>query len=94
MKTNQIVDLSLLLRLVSELEKIVGNAANIHNSDADSQEYLIEISKAIGLCSSLSQEAILLVGDMAHLFSKKNASANTESNELENILVNKKKGLN
>ena len=57
------ISLDMLKRLVSELETA------LKNSDAatDPMDYVVEMNKAAGMASGISQEAILLVGDVAAL---------------------------
>ena len=60
------VDLTLLKRLMAELENSLDTAKGINTDvDSDMNEYVIEMSKAAGLCAGLMQEASCLVLDIA-----------------------------
>lgn len=58
------VDLSLLNRLVSELNAQVSLADKIDGA-TNHHDQVVELSKAIGIVSAISSEAMLLVGDIA-----------------------------
>lgn len=63
-------DLSLLNELVVELDKQLNNAYEVRGSAQDApttdsyRKFVIELSKAVGVLSSISQESVLLVGDL------------------------------
>lgn len=57
------IDLTLLKRLVNELEGSL-NSAELIKSDKDLHDYVIEMSKAAGLAAGVMTEAGLLVGDI------------------------------
>lgn len=61
------VDLDLLKRLVSELESALSVADGI-KTDVGSQknEYVVEMSKAIGFAAGIMAEAGMLMGDIQH----------------------------
>jgi hypothetical protein len=59
------IDLSLIKRLVQELETILAEAQTIKS---DNVEYAIMLSKALGLASCISQEGVCLVHDIYELF--------------------------
>jgi hypothetical protein len=58
------VDLSLIKRLVQELETVLSEAQAVK---ADNVEYTIMLGKALGLASCISQEGIYLVSDISEL---------------------------
>ena len=59
------VDLKLLKKLVGELEASLQVAESIKTSvDVDTAEYIVEMSKAAGLCAGVMSEAGMLIGDL------------------------------
>lgn len=69
MSTN--VNLKLLQRLVEELQKSLDLAEAIKLTGEESNiEYTVEMGKALGLASSISQEGIYLAGDIARVAAK------------------------
>jgi hypothetical protein len=82
------VNLSLLLKLVSELEGAL-TIADAH-PDADVQGYVAELAKASGLASIVSQEAYLVVKDIYTVIKRCTSGAPPEDmdnfmSELEKI---------
>ena len=62
------VDLSLVKRLMTELEAAIATAEKMpHEDKMTKNEWIIELSKAQGLALSVMTEASLLVGDIQHL---------------------------
>ena len=62
------VDLTLLKRLMAELENSLATANGINTDvESDLNEYVIELSKATGLCTGIMQEASMLVLDISSL---------------------------
>lgn len=61
------VDLTLIKKLVGELETSLATAEGMRTTSEpmDVNEYVVEMSKAIGLASGISSEASLLVADIA-----------------------------
>ena len=57
------VNLDLLKKLVSELEKSL-DAADAISSDADTTNYVAELARASGLASVVMQEGSMLVKDV------------------------------
>jgi hypothetical protein len=57
------VNLDLLKRLVSELEKSL-DAADAISSDPDANSYVTELARASGLASVIMQESSMLVKDV------------------------------
>ena len=64
-KNSKKVDLTLLKRLVGELESTLATAEGIKNDSQDVNEYVVEMQKAAGLAAGVMTEATLLVGDIA-----------------------------
>jgi len=58
------VDLTLLKKFVGELENSLSTADGIKTSEGDISEYIVELSKAAGLCAGIMQEAAMLVADV------------------------------
>lgn len=64
-KETKSIDLTLLKRLVGELETSLQVAEGIKTSvDVDVAEYIVEMSKAAGLCAGVMSEAGMLIGDL------------------------------
>lgn len=63
-------DLSLIKDLINELEKQLDGAyliredLNKNPTEEAYRKFVIELSKALGILSGISQESVLLVGDM------------------------------
>lgn len=87
MAKNAKVDLTLLKRLVGELESTLATAEGI-KADTDSKdsetEYVVEMQKAAGLAAGVMTEATLLVGDIA--VAVRSQSATAEKDPLAKIL--------
>jgi hypothetical protein len=60
------VNTNLLKRLVEEFDLTVTGAISKFKEDKDIENYAVELSKAIGLCSSISQESNMLMHDIMH----------------------------
>lgn len=59
------IDLSLLKRLVSELDSLIASAEGMSTDiKADKNEWVLELSKATGVAASVMTEAGLLIGDI------------------------------
>ena len=82
------IDLSLLKRLVSELEAAVRSAEDFRAlAEEDKTSYIIEMSKAAGLCAGVMQESGLLIGDLQHAtISAQNGAVPSKAFDLEKIL--------
>lgn len=67
MAKNNKVDLTLLKKLVGELETSLATAEGIKDDApaSDVNDYVVEMSKATGLAASIMTEAGLLTGDIA-----------------------------
>ncbi len=76
------VDLSLFKKLSDSLEKSVELADRIRTSTTgskeDLQEYVLEMSKAIGFCASLSQESSMLMLDIMTILRQETSGASPE----------------
>lgn len=68
------IDLSLLKKLVSELE----NNLTQTPPTKDIQEYVIHLAKCSGLSAMISQEAIMIVGDINHLATHSTSEPNID----------------
>lgn len=82
------VDLTLLKRLVGELETSLTTAEGIKSSaTSDPAEFVIEMSKAAGLCSGVMQESLMLIGDIQNLtLSVQNPTSSVKGDLLDKIL--------
>jgi hypothetical protein len=60
------VDLTLVKRLVAELETALASADNIRANKTEENilDYVVEMSKCTGLAAGIMQEATLLMGDI------------------------------
>jgi hypothetical protein len=65
------VDLTLLKRLVRELEASIFQAEKLHTEKSgDPNDYTVEIFRAMGLISGVIAEGTLLIGDLRAAFSQ------------------------
>jgi hypothetical protein len=63
--SKQKIDLSLLKRLVAELESSLSTVENMETDiPASKNELIVEASKAAGLAAGVMQEASMLMGDI------------------------------
>jgi hypothetical protein len=60
------VDLTLLKKLVGELESHLNTAGGIQEAEGDIHEYIIEMSRAAGVAAGVMAEAGLVIGDIHH----------------------------
>ena len=61
------IDLKLLKKLMAELEVSLANAEGIKKDaqpDDDSSDYIVELSKSVGLAAGVIAESTALVGDI------------------------------
>lgn len=58
------VDLTLLKKLIGELENHLNTAGGIQDAEGDIQEYIVEMSRAAGLAAGVMSEAGLVIGDI------------------------------
>lgn len=79
------VDLSILKRLVAELESTVAHAEDIKTDvNSDRIEYVVEMNKATGLAAGVMTEAALLMGDLQQLI--QGTSTPSKADFLEKLL--------
>lgn len=79
------VDLSILKRLVSELESTVAHAEDIKTDvNADRIEYVVEMNKATGLAAGVMTEAAILMGELQSLI--QGAGSPSKADFLEKLL--------
>lgn len=77
------VNLDLLKKLVSELDSLISSCEDLKKSNSfDRDLYLIELSKAAGVCTGVFQEAILLVADIQACGANSNVSLKAELPDL------------
>lgn len=72
-KEKKPIDLTLLKRLVSELETML-TASEAIDSKANKDDLVVEMSKAAGIAAGVMSEAMALIGDIQYV-----ASAGTGS---------------
>ncbi len=79
-KKNLKVDLTLLKRLVTELDAALEGAEQIaaNKSDENVQDYIVEMSKATGIAAGVLQEATMLIGDINQMVRINTMSAGKE----------------
>lgn len=82
------VDLSLVKKLLEELEATLITANNIRDDKGDIQQYIVETAKATGLAMGLMREASMLVGDITMMVSTDTnpVEASSKKNTLEDLL--------
>ena len=81
------VDLTLLKQLVSELETTMA-AADLMPADTATatNDYVIEVSKAIGLASGVVLEASMLVSDIQVIIKKASSPSPSKEDGLKGLL--------
>ena len=85
--SKQKLDLSTLKRLVAELESITSAAEGIKTDvNGDKVEYVVEMSKATGICAGIITESGLLMGDLYGLIQSVSAPSTSKSDLLDKIL--------
>jgi len=85
------VDLTILKRLVSELESELTTADGIKTDvHADKIEWVVSLNKATGLAAGILTEAGLLMGDIQHLVA--GPSSGTSDKDFLNKLLGGLKG--
>lgn len=88
------VDLSILKRLVVELESALATADNVvENVSPDLTQHIVELSKAAGLCMGITQEASLLVFDV-HALIRNSQSPKEKTGNLIDSFLDSLKGTN
>lgn len=79
------VDLTVVKRLLAELESTLATAEGINTDvNADKIEYVVEMNKATGLAAGLMTEAGLLMADIQQLI--QGAGAPSKADFLEKLL--------
>ena len=78
------VDLTLLKRLVSELEASLASADVVKEAALNSNDYVVEVSKAAGLASGLVVEATMLIGDIQYLI--KSAGSPSKDDSMKDLM--------
>lgn len=85
--SKQKVDLTVLKRLVSELESLLATAEGIKTDvSGDKVEYVVEMNKATGICAGILTESGLLMGDIQSLIQGLSAPSLSKSEFLEKLL--------
>ena len=86
--SKQKVDLTLLKRLVSELDAMLATADGMSTDvKADKNEWILELSKATGVAAGIMSEAALLTGDIQHLMAGTTAAGAPKSDLLEKLMA-------
>lgn len=81
------VDLTIVKRLLAELESTLATAEGINTDvNADKVEYVVEMNKATGLAAGVMTEAGLLMGDIQNLIQGAGSSSSTKADFLEKLL--------
>jgi hypothetical protein len=80
------VDLTLLKKLVGELEASLTTADGIKTAEGDITEYIVELSKAAGLTAGVMQEAGMLIGDIQNQVMQVQNPTPSKSDFLEKLL--------
>src|SRR6266567_2744763 len=84
------VDLTLLKKMVMELEATLINAEKMHSRNStDEHEYFAEMSKSAGLASGTMQEAAALVADIYQAMQHANKTAATDKTSLLGSILGK-----
>lgn len=82
------INLTLLKKFVGELETSLTTAESIKSSaNSDVNEYIIEMSKAAGLCAGVMSEAGMLVGDVQTMVMMAQNPTSAKSDLLDKILA-------
>ncbi len=81
------VDLTVIKRLLAELEATLATAEGINTDvNADKVEYVVEMNKATGLAAGVMTEAGLLMGDLQGLIQGVASSPSSKADFLEKLL--------
>lgn len=96
LKANK-VDLTLLKRLVSELESSLSSADEVKELKTDKtaasiNDSVVELSKAMGLTSGIMQEATLLMMDIQSVIRSQTAAPVMSKNDLLDKILGPLKG--
>lgn len=81
------IDLTLLKKLVGELESNLATADGIREEKTDTNvyDYVVEMSKSMGIAAGIVQEATMLVGDIQFAV-KHNTSGAGKDESLSSLL--------
>ena len=80
------VDLSIINRLMAELQSLVNKAESLDlESQSNKIEYVVEMNKAAGLTAGILAESGLLMGDIHHAIQQVQPAA-AESNSTNDLL--------
>jgi len=83
------VDLTLLKKLVGELESSLGTAEGIKadkQDTSDLHDYVIEMSKCAGLAAGIMTEATMLIGDIGAVVRQSQGPSPSDKDPLSKIL--------
>lgn len=82
------VDLTLLKKMVGELESSLATADGIvdNKTEENVYDYVIEMSKCTGLAAGIMQEATMLMGDIQSAIRLNTSPAGKEEHPLASIL--------
>lgn len=70
------IDLTLMKKLLGELETSLNASDAIRTAEGNIVEYIVEMSKSVGLASGMVQEASLLIADIqAHVMAVQSPQA-------------------
>jgi hypothetical protein len=83
-KPGKQISLSLLKRLVSELETTLDLTDSIREARGDVQQYIIESHKAAGLAAGIMKEGSMLVADI-HMLIRHNTETGATTEKPESI---------
>jgi hypothetical protein len=89
-KLNLKPDLTLLKRMVSELEISLANADKITRTNI--VEYTVEMNKASGLTTGVFQEAMMLVGDIQATIQEAGGGMSQTQKDVVSTFFGKMKG--
>jgi len=86
-KVAVVIDLSVLTRMVSEVQASVTKAeAMSFETDANKIEWLVELNKATGLLTGVLTEAAMLTGELQQLVRGGKASSIKKADFMEDFL--------
>jgi len=80
------IDLTLLKKLLGELENHLNTAGGIQDAEGDIHEYIIEMSRAAGLAAGVMSEAGMIIGDIHHSVKALSVGSPSKTDFLEKLL--------
>lgn len=83
-KPSRQVSLSLLKKLVSELEATLDLTDSIREARGDVQQYIVESHKAAGIAAGIMKEGSMLVADI-HMLIRHNTETSSVSEKQDSI---------